>query len=251
MREFMTKVSDYLNERRNNPGRQEDKLAVVIIGAAAVVMIVALLLVLWGHVAGERAQKKAQSGEENMLTSTTYQEEMAEYMAPSDGQEMLKQEYLANIEYLNNKVEELLSSLTQVEQNLSETIEQYDEENTLLRNQMSELHTEVTNIVQNLKETQTELCDLIDIVQVMNQETIPMIQEQIAGIRGDIEQVHSDIADLYTKIAGLEQEDAKLWASIDNLEKVLEKRIGGLAGQTLQYRYDEGTNTLYLEPYKE
>ena len=251
MREFMTKVSDYLNERRNNPARQEDRLAVVIIGAVAVVMIVALLLVLWGHIAGERAQKKAQGAEENMLVSTTYEEEMAEYMAQNDGQEALRQEYLANIEYLNNKVEELLSSLTQVEQNLSETIEQYDEENTVLQDQMSELHTEVTNIIRNLKKTQTELYDLTDIVQVMNQETIPIIQEQIADIRGDMDEVHTDIANLYTRIASLEQEDAKLWASINNLEKVLENRIGGLTGQTLQYRYDEDANTLYLEPYRE
>lgn len=251
MREFMTKVSDYLNERRNNPERQEDRLAVVIIGAVAVVMIAALLLVLWGHVAGDRTQKKAQSAAENMLASTTYAEEMAEYMSQNDGQEALRQEYLANIEYLNSKVEELLGSLTQVEQNLSETIEQYGDENTVLQEQMSELHTEVTNIVQNLKETQSELYDLADVVQVMNQETIPIIREQIAQIRGDMDKVHTDIADLYTKIAGLEQEDAKLWASIDNLEKVLDSRIGGLAGQTLQYRYDEGANTLYLEPYRE
>lgn len=84
----------------------------------------------------------------------------------------------------------------------------------------------------------------------MNQETIPMIREQIAKIRGDMDKVHSDIANLYTRIAGLEQEDAKLWASIGNLEKVLENEMRGLTGQTLQYRYDEGTNTLYLEPYK-
>lgn len=251
MREFMTRVSDYLNERRNNPERQEDRLAVVIIGAVAVVMIAALLLVLWGHVAGDRTQKKAQSAAENMLTSTTYAEEMAEYMSQNDGQEALRQEYLANIEYLNSKVEELLGSLTQVEQNLSETIEQYGDENTVLQEQMSKLHTEVTNIVQNLKETQSELYDLADVVLVMNQETIPIIREQIAQIRGDMDKVHTDIADLYTKIAGLEQEDAKLWASIDNLEKVLDSRIGGLAGQTLQYRYDEGANTLYLEPYRE
>ena len=251
MREFMTRVSDYLNERRNNPERQEDRLAVVIIGAVAVVMIAALLLVLWGHVAGDRTQKKAQSAAENMLASTTYAEEMAEYMSQNDGQEALRQEYLANIEYLNSKVEELLGSLTQVEQNLSETIEQYGDENTVLQEQMSKLHTEVTNIVQNLKETQSELYDLADVVLVMNQETIPIIREQIAQIRGDMDKVHTDIADLYTKIAGLEQEDAKLWASIDNLEKVLDSRIGGLAGQTLQYRYDEGANTLYLEPYRE
>ena len=36
MREFMTKVSDYLNERREDPERKEDRLSIVVIGAVAV-----------------------------------------------------------------------------------------------------------------------------------------------------------------------------------------------------------------------
>lgn len=244
MREFIAKVSDYLNERRNNPDMREDRLAIVIIGAAAAAVIVLLLLIVWGYTAGGRGQKDAQNAEGNTPGSATYKEEQAEYMAQDDGQEALRQEYLTDINYLGGKVEELLTTLTQVEQNLSKTVEQYREGDTVLEEKISSLHTEVTTIVQNLKETQIKLSDLTDLVQIINEETIPMIRGQIADIQGDIDKVHIDIADLYTKIAALEQEDAKLWASIANVENI----IGSLSVRTLQYRYDAEENTLYLEP---
>ncbi len=275
MREFMTKVSDYLNERRNDPDRKEDRLAIVIIGAVAVIVIVILLLVLWRHVAEERAQKESRE-EMQMLETATYEEEAPEYMSSGDGQEMIGEDYLESIEYLSTQVEELLAAMTQVERNLSETIEQYQEENEELREQIVTLHTEVSAIVRNLKETQTKLYDLTDIVQIIDREKIPMIQEQILEIQGDMNQVQTDITKLYTRIAALEQEDIKLWESMGTLEQTLktvlnqnmaevnnqfdtllgqlntvENRIGKLAVQTLRYRYDAGENTLYLEPYEE
>ena len=281
MKEFMTKVSDYLNERRNNPEKQEDRIAAVIVGAVAVVVIVLLLLILWGHMSRERADKEART--ESALTATTYEEHAAEYMAQNDEQEALRQEYLTSVEYLGDKVEELLTALTQVEQNLSETVEQYQEGDNVLSEEILSLHKQITNIVQNLHMAQTELYDLIDIVQVMNEEKIPMIQSQIIQIREEINQVnaditnlHADVSDLYTKIAALKQEDVKLWASIRNVEQALqmaidqnmaevnnqfdivlnqiesmENRISQMTGQMLQYRYDERDHTLYLEPYEE
>ena len=240
MREFITKVSDYLNEIRNNPDRREDRLAVVIIGAVAAVVIVLLLLVLWGHIAKERELKEAQNAE---IVSTVHEEDAASYMAQSDGQETMNQEYLTNIDYLNGKVEELLEAMTLVEQNLSETMEQYREEDSALRDQITSLHTEVTTIIRNLKETQTKLYDLTDVVQIINEETIPMIREQIADIRSDLDRVNGDIANLYAKVAALEQEDIKLWEGIANVEKL----IGNLETRTLQFRYDAESNTLYLQ----
>lgn len=282
MREFMTKVSDYLDERRNDPEKQEDRLAIVVIGVAAVIVIVLLLLLLWGHAAKEREQAaQAEKPEEEQIVSVTYEEEAQEYMAQDPGleelrQEELRQEYLTSIEQLNSKIEELYNTMTKVEQNLSETIIQCKEEDAAMQKQITVLHTEVSNIVQNLKQIQTKLYDLTDIVQVMDQKTIPMIQEQLREIRRDMEQSHADISGLYTKIAALEREDAKLWARIGTLEKTLqsavnqnitevnnqldallgqlesiENRIGKLAVQTLRYRYDAGENTLYLEPYEE
>lgn len=275
MREFMTKVSDYLNERRNDPERREDRLAAVIIGAVAVVIIVILLLILWKHVADERAQKKHEE-EMQMLESATYEEDAVEYMSSGDGQEIAEEDYLTGIEYLSRQVEELLAAMTQVEENLSESIEQCQAGDDKLREQIGTLHTEVSTIVKNLKETQTKLYDLTDLVQIIDREKIPMIQEQILEIRGDMDQVQTDIKNLYARIAALEQEDVKLWESIGTMEqtlknvlnqnmaevnnqfdallgqiKTVENRIGKLAVQTLRYRYDAGENTLYLEPYEE
>ena len=267
----MTKVSDYFSERRNNPERQEDRLAIVIIGVAAAVVVILLLLLLWGHVVQERRQK-----EENGLETATYEEKVQEYMSQNDGQGELRQEYLTSIEYLNDKIEELLAAMTQVEQDMSETIEQYREGDASLREELSALYTEVSSIVNDLKRTQVTLYDLTDIVQVMNEETIPIIREQITQIQTDINQIHLDIANLYTKVAALEQEDLKLWESIGNVEdklqtalnqnmtevnnqfdillnriETVENRIGRLITNTLQYRYDPEKNTLYLDPYKE
>ncbi len=292
MRELITKISDYMNEKRNDPERQEDRLAIVVIGAAAAVVIIILLLLLWGRVAGDRRQRTAEDKEAGQLTATTYEEAMAEYMAQNGGQEgeELRQEYLESITGLSDKVEGLLAAMEQAEQDLAETVEQLREEDTTARERLTALRTEVTTIIQNLRETQTQLHDLTDLVGVMNQETIPIIREQIVEIRREMEQVHTDISNLYTKIAALEQEDIKLkneddklWAGINALEKTLqtvlnrnmsevnqqfdtlvnqfdsllnqlktvEKRIGKLSGQTLQYRYDAGEDTLYLEPYDE
>lgn len=280
MKEFMTKISDYLNERRNDPERRESQLSVVIIGAIAVVIIILLLLVLWAYTAQVRREKEAEQETEafveDELVAETFEEEAEEYMAENDGQELIRQEYLESIDYLRDKVEELLESMTQVEQNLSETIVQYKEGDQSVLEQVRTLHADVTAIVQNLKETQTKLYDLTDIVQVMDQKTIPMIQQQILEIRQDMSKAQTDISNLYTKIAALEQEDAKLWAGIDEVEKTLktamdqnmtevnnqldillnqlgsvENRIQGLVSKTLKYHYDAEQNTLYLEPYSE
>lgn len=234
MKELMTKISDYLNERRNDPERRESQLSVVIIGAVAVVIIVLLLLLLWNYTVREHRQKEDEAGMEASLenaeaeeqfTTETFEEEAEVYMAPNDGQDLLRQEYLESIEYLNEKVEELLSSMTQIEQNLSETIIEYREGDQSILKQIETLHAEVTSIVQNLKLTETKLYDLIDIVQVMDQKTIPMIQQQILEIRQDMGKVQTDISNLYAKIAALQQEDVRLWAGIEDVKKSLKNAM--------------------------
>lgn len=210
----MTKLSDYLNERRNDPDKKEDRLAIVIIGVSAVIVVVLLLLLLWGHIAGERRQKETGDTEDGMLTATAYEETAAEYMSQNIGQE-----YDASIEYLNDRIEGLLAALTRVEQELSENIEQYQGEDGAIKEQVTSLRTEVNTIMRELKETQTKLYDLIDIVQVMNEETLSIIREQITDIQADLEQVHADINSMLMRM--------------------------------LQYSYDPDKNTLYLEPYKE
>ncbi len=298
MKDFMTKISDYLNERRNDPERRENQLSIVIIGAVAVVVIILLLLLFWTYTVKEQERKQKEAAkealleaemqmkvpvEEEELVAETHEEKAEEYMSQNDGREqelkelaLLREEYSGSIDFLREKVEELLKSMTQVENNLSETIVKYQEGDQSILEQVKELHGEVTNIVQNLKETQTKLYDLTDIVQVLDQKTIPQIQQQILDIQQNMNKVHADISNLYTKIAALEQEDAKLWAGISEVEKTLktaidqnmtevnnqldvllnqlgnvENRLQGLISKTLKYHYDAENNTLYLEPYSE
>lgn len=273
MREFITKVSDYLDERRNDPQRRENQLGVVVIGAVAVVIIVLLILLLWGYTEQEH-RKKAEDGQNQ--TAGTYEEETEVYMADDSGEEALRQEYLTSIRYLGDKVEELLQTMAQVQESLEETMEQYQEEDTAIREQLTALHQEVSTIVQDLKDTQVKLYDLSDIVQILDKEKVPLIQQQIGEIQQDMGQVHTDIADIYTQIAALKQEDEKLWAGISSLESSLEtvmnqnieevnnqldvllsqlgtveNRIYNLVSQTLTYRYDGESNTLYLMPCEE
>lgn len=298
MKDFMTKISDYLNERRNDPERRENQLSIVIIGAVAVVVIILLLLLFWTYTVKEQERKQKEAAkealleaemqmkvpvEEEELVAETHEEKAEEYMSQNDGREqelkeltLLREEYSESIDFLREKVEELLKSMTQVENNLSETIVKYQEGDQSILEQVKELHGEVTNIVQNLKETQTKLYDLTDIVQVLDQKTIPQIQQQILDIQQNMNKVHADISNLYTKIAALEQEDAKLWAGISEVEKTLktaidqnmtevnnqldvllnqlgnvENRLQGLISKTLKYHYDAENNTLYLKPYSE
>ncbi len=220
MREFMTKLKDRLSEKWNDPEHREDRLAVVIVGTTAAVVIVALLLVLWGYLAGGRDG----AGEEasgDALQIATYEEKMKEYMARNKGQADLWQEYAARVDLMSDEVEELLATMTQTQQSLTETIEQYQEEDTSIQKELTDFHTQAGTIVLELKETQTQLYDLTDLVQVMNEETIPLIQQQFAQLEGDMKRTQDDIAGLRTRIEALKKEDDKLWESIEDIEKAL------------------------------
>lgn len=314
MREFMTSVSDYFNERRNDPEKQENRLALVVTGIVAVVIIVLLIVLLWGYAGKGDGDKvpgiPGQTGQEvqredtdrsKELSRNVHEEEAVKYMSEDSG-EQLRQEYLTSTAYLREKVEELLSTMTQVQDGLAEVNQAYKEGDSAAQAQIVTLCKEVDTIVQSLKETQIKLNDLTDIIQAVDQEKIPMIQQQIQEIRGDMEQVQTDISGLHAKMAALEKEDEKLWASISSLEKSVKKalnqnvaevnnrldqlqagfdhlsrelekivrenvkdvneRIDGSIGQmeerirtltdnTLSYRYDAESNTLYLTPMKE
>lgn len=311
MREFMTRVSDYFNERRNDPEKQENRLAMAVTGVAAVVIIVLLMVLLWGYAGKDDGDKapgipgqtglKTDGDESKELSKNVNEEEAVKYMSEDSG-EQLRREYLTSTAYLREKVEELLNTMIQVQEGLAEVNEAYKEGDSAAQTQIVTLCGEVDTIVQSLKETQIKLNDLTDIIQVVDREKIPMIQQQIQEIRGDMEQVQADISGLHAKMKALEKEDEKLWASISSLEKSvktalnqnvaevnnrldqlqagidhlsreleklvrenvkdvnermdglirqMEERIRTLTDNTLSYRYDAESNTLYLTPMKE
>lgn len=299
MREFMTRVSDYFSERRNDPERQEGRLAVVLVGTVAVIIIVLLLILLMYHtirsadkeqtnvdVTQTDAENEGEESREGYETSETY---MAE--ADTGLDDAVRQEYLASVEYLREKVETLLQTMTQVQEELGNTTVLYREGDSEIQTQITGIREEVDGLVRELKETQVGLSDLTDLVQTMNRETLEIVQAQLAAVENKIGQVNTDIAKIYTKIAALETEDQKLWASLKSLETKLKDgldndltqmteklkelsaqtnekvqelstqmsgslqelaaRLQSLASNVLTYQYDENTNTLYLLPYKE
>ena len=59
MREFMTKVSDYLSEWREDPEREEGQFPRIFIAGIGIVAVVAIVLLLWwGHGVQERGCTK-------------------------------------------------------------------------------------------------------------------------------------------------------------------------------------------------
>lgn len=235
MREFMTKVSDYWNERKNDPDRKENRLAVAVTVGVAVVVLVLLAVLLWGYGARERRQmaqeqelEAAQTGQEAQgtqeETAETVREEAVKYMSEDSG-EQLRQEYLTSTAYLREKVEELLETMMQVQEALAEADKERQEGMDAVQTKITILRNEVDAIVEHLKETQVKIADLTEILQVIDKEKIPVIQQQILEIRGDMEQVRTDIDGVRLKIAALEKEDEKLWASIGKLEKKLQTAL--------------------------
>ncbi len=60
MREFMTKVSDYFNEWREDPEREDGQVTrVFIIAAAIAVAVVIALLLWWGYGVQEKKREEA------------------------------------------------------------------------------------------------------------------------------------------------------------------------------------------------
>ncbi len=249
MREFMTKVSDYFNEWREDPERKENQLSVAVIGAVAVVVIVLLLLLLWwGH--GVQEKKKAEADakarqlqeaqaleakeqevrelEEELeaqgLVATTYEEKMKEYMSQNASEE-LRQKYLENTNSLTEKISELQTALEQAQQEIAKLASDYRAGDAKITEKLTVLETEVKTVVDNVKNLDSKLADLSDVVQVIDGEKIPQIQAQISGIRSEAAQVREDVSALREKIKALEKEDERLWAKLSKVEKSLRDEV--------------------------
>ena len=308
MREFMTKLSDYFNEWRQDPERKENRLSVVVIGAVAVVIIVLLLLLLWwGNSAQEKRKEEAarkaaklQAAQESQtaqdvrgtegtqeLATTTHEKEMEEYMSMDSGEE-LRQEYLMNTNALAEKIKELQTTMKQAQTEISKIIKEYGDGSEKVAETLAMLERETKTVVENISALEVKMKELSELIRVADQEKIPMIQEQIGELRREIEQARTDMAGVHEKIKALEKEDGKLWEKLSKVEKNLETALGEnmkeidkrmarldddirdlerelqaalermnekinekmniLASDSLAYRYEDETNTLYLMP---
>lgn len=307
MREFMTRVSDYFNEWREDPERKENQLSVAVIGAVAVVIIVLLLLLLWwGHSAQEKKKEESarraaelqaaqdiQTSQEERdaqaagLVAATYEEKMAEYMSADSGEE-LRREYLANTNALAEKIKELQTTMEQAQTDIATIIKEYQGGDTKVTEKLAVLEKETETVVKNISALEEKMTNLSNVIQSLDGEKIPMIQEQIGALRSEIEQTRTDMAGVRERIKALESEDKELWKRLSGVEKDLEKALGEnmkeidkrvdhlddnindlekefqaaldkmnenfnekmdtLSSEALAYRYEEETNTLYLMP---
>lgn len=246
MREFMTKVSDYFDEWRENPERRENQLSIVIIGAVAIVVIVLLLLLLWwGHGAQEKkkeeaakkaaeleaeqalqAAQEARGDEEAQgLVTATYEEKMAEYMSTDSGEE-LRQEYLMNTNALAEKIKELQTIMEKAQAEIATVVKEYRNIDTEVTKKLTVLEKETGTVVEKINALEVKAADLSDAIRVIDGEKIPVIQGQIGELRGEIERTRTDISRVHEKIKALEKEDGKLWEKLSEVEKNFETVLG-------------------------
>lgn len=260
MQEFMTKVSDYISEWRNDPERQGSMTPFIIMGVAILIILLFCLLLLWYR----RTVIKEEVKEETVVQTP--------FMGDALSEEV-REEYLTSIQYLESEVDELLTNLTLMQEALEEALTVHQEDNTFLWEQITLVVDEVNSIILELHNTQSELYDLTDIVNIMRSETIPEIQEQITRIKEQVDLASADIENIYEKIAALEEADDELRAKIKALEDSFTvaaeqnkqdvtnqfqdvsnqfqnvfEQIQELSAWMLRYRYDDQTNTLYLFP---
>lgn len=295
MREFMTRVSDYLSERRDDPERKEDRLSLAVIAAVAIVVVVLLLLLWWGYTVHENKEKEAAEKakaiqESEALATATYEEKMKEYLSQNDG-EALRLESLSEANALEEKVRELQSTMETVEKELTKVVIERSESDTTQKETLTTLESSVKKAVENIRQMESKLTDLSDMMQVVDREKLPALQSQIKDVRTEVERTRTEISGIRGSVASLAQEDEKLWKELsavernldkaidknikeldtqlekttkkydqlekdmkealqqmENKSKKLEDKMNAISQDALSYRYDQGSNTLYLTP---
>ncbi len=217
------------------------------------------------------------------LVKSTHEEKLAAYMSADSG-EALRQEYLTNTNELSEKIKELQTTMEKAQAEIETIVREYREGDAKVTEKLSVLERETKTVVENIAALERKVTELSNAVQVIDGEKIPAIQEQIGELRKEIEQARTDMAGVHEKIKALEKEDEKLWERLSEVEKSfktalgdnmkeIDQRVGRLvddmdelerelkaalekmrekmetlASDSLSYRYEEETNTLYLMP---
>lgn len=257
MEEFMTRLSDFINERKSRPGKDGNVLVFCMLGVVVLVIMILCLLLLW-----QKGKDSDIEPEEEMKVET-FEVKQEEIMAPPEEKlqqeemmtaaeaEALKEEYLTSIQYMEDKIEELLASMTAIWTTLEGVQTEQGKETERWQSQINDISEDITNLISRLEKTQNQLYDLTDVVNVLQSDTISQIQEQMADISEQMTKVNADIAALYDKIAALEAADAEMKSKMQDLTAQIGKMQSQMQTFTTRqqcYRYDAATNTLYLFP---
>lgn len=280
MKEFTTEVSENYNERRDDSKKNIDMMIFYILGAMILVVCILCMFLIWQKTAnrGKTGLKSETYTEESdiilaespegsiselheSISGDDYENELSEYTE----EEMIRQQYLTDIEYLSEKVEVLLKSMSETKETLEQVVIT-QEENDVLKEQVSEITNDITQLTIQLQNAQKRIRELKESITVMNNETILVIQENIGEIEGQMSDMDSDILNIYNKIDTLKTMDAELQKKIDEMEKNLktsaEQNMADVTNQfdsmsnkmhqieslLLRYRYEAESNTLYLYP---
>lgn len=216
MKEFMTQLSDYISERKNDPEKNGSIFGFCMLGVVILVIIILCLLLLWRKNANEKNQD---------MVVETYEEKMETILAQGPGEDVLQQQYLENTEYLEEKINELINSMTEIRDTMENTIISQEDSDAGLQIQIDEILGNINALIIQLQNTKNQLSELTDIVNIMNTQTLPMIQEWIHEIEKQMEQVKADITNIYEKIAALETADKELKDKIKKIEGTLKISI--------------------------
>lgn len=235
MNKIMTDVSECSGENKEESKRNSNMMIIYVMGAVVLTICVLCLLMLWRKIADRnktvlKSETYTESADTIMadapkedlseLQMTTSEDTHEITVSESMKEEEIRQQYLTDMEYLREKVESLLQSMSKTKEVLEKVVKE-QEGDVLLKEQVSEITREITRLTKQLQTTQERISELKESITVINNETILEVQENISEIEAQINSMSSDISDIYTKIDSLKTADAELQKNIKEIEKNL------------------------------
>lgn len=272
MKEIMTGVSEYAGKNENKSKKDSNMMIIYVMGAVVLVVCVLCLLMLWRKIAGrnntvlksethtetiDTVMADAHKEDLSRLQETTVEEAYGITVSEYTKEEEIRQQYLTDMEYLREKVESLLQSMTKTKEVLEEVVKE-QEGDALLKKQVSEITNEITRLTIQLQTAQERISELKESITVINNETILNVQENINEIEAQINTMNSDISAIYTKIDSLKAVDAGLQKKIEELEKKIKNsaeqnmtdvssQLGGMNDKMQQMEGDTQTKIENLQ----
>lgn len=231
MRQFMTRVSDYLSEHYSDPERKEGRITIALIAIIAVIVIVMLLLILWGSLTHRNKGKEKTTENVKEEVTVVHKNAMDKYMAsPRDTD--TEEKLMTDITTLGEKTQSLEDVLALLQRELYGIAENSEGEDALLRTQAQELLAAVEQLLSQIQEIQTSLETATTLTESNNAE-IQSLRTELNGLKEKWQMLESTVMEIDKSLQELKEKVTKLEAQ-----------------NKLDFHYDKETNTLFLEPYQ-
>ena len=176
MKEFATVVSEKVDEGRDDSNKNSDMIIFYFLGAVMLAVCILCLFLLWQKASNSRKTELksesytevsdtvlAESSESSLSelhkseSGDVYETEVTEYTE----EEAIRQQYLTDIEYLREKVEVLLKSMSETKETLEEVV-MAQEEDDVLKEQVGEITKDITQLTIQLQNAQKRIRELKD-----------------------------------------------------------------------------------------